>query len=79
MKNPPTGGPDIERKLSDPGPENRPLLRENPSRNAPPFTDRGDPGPLWYSFDLAPRRVQEGGWTIRSRSASSLPRGISPA
>jgi oxalate decarboxylase len=48
---------------SDPGPENRPLLRENPSSNQPPPTDRGNPGPLWYSFDLAPRRVQAGGWT----------------
>jgi oxalate decarboxylase len=63
MKDTSTRGPDVERKLSDPGPENRPLLRENPSSNAPPFTDRGNPGPLWYSFDLAPRRVQEGGWT----------------
>ncbi|WP_263372567.1 cupin domain-containing protein [Granulicella cerasi] len=48
---------------SDPGPENRPLLKENPSSNHPPFTDRGNPGPLWYSFDLAPKRVQDGGWT----------------
>ncbi len=49
--------------LSDPGPENRTLLRANPSSNDPPFTDRGNSGPLWYSFDLAPKRVQPGGWT----------------
>ncbi len=49
--------------LSDPGPENRTLLRANPSSNDPPFTDKGNPGPLWYSFDLAPKRVQAGGWT----------------
>ncbi len=48
---------------SDPGPENRTLLRANPSSNDPPFTDHGNPGPLWYSFDLAPKRVQPGGWT----------------
>jgi oxalate decarboxylase len=37
--------------------------RANPSSNDPPFTDHGNPGPLWYSFDLAPKRVQSGGWT----------------
>jgi len=48
---------------SDPGPENNPLLRENPSSNMPPFTDHGNIGPIWYSFDLAPKRLQAGGWT----------------
>jgi oxalate decarboxylase len=52
-----------ETNLSDPGPENRGLLKANPSSNDPPFTDHGNPGPLWYSFDLAPKRVQSGGWT----------------
>jgi oxalate decarboxylase len=49
--------------LSDPGQENRPLLDENPNSNTPPPTDHGDIGPIWYSFDLAHKRVQEGGWT----------------
>lgn len=48
---------------SDPGPENKGLLEMNPSANMPPFTDHGNPGPIWYSFDLAPKRVQAGGWT----------------
>jgi len=48
---------------SDPGPENMVLLRENPSSNLPPFTDRGNPAPIWYSFDLTPKRVESGGWT----------------
>lgn len=48
---------------SDPGQENKPLLDENPSSNMPPPTDHGDIGPIWYSFDLAHKRVQEGGWT----------------
>ena len=48
---------------SDPGQENRPLLEENPSSNTPPPTDHGDIGPIWYSFDLAHKRVQDGGWT----------------
>ena len=48
---------------SDPGPENKSLLDLNPNSNMPPFTDHGNPGPIWYSFDLAPKRVQAGGWT----------------
>lgn len=48
---------------SDPGPENRILLDENPNTNMPPPTDHGDIGPIWYSFDLARKRVEEGGWT----------------
>jgi oxalate decarboxylase len=48
---------------SDPAQENKPLLDENPSSNMPPSTDHGDIGPIWYSFDLAHKRVQEGGWT----------------
>jgi oxalate decarboxylase len=48
---------------SDPGPENGTLLGENPDSNLPPFTDHGNPGPIWFSFDLVPKRVQAGGWT----------------
>ena len=48
---------------SDPGPENQELLKENPNSNNPPFTDHGNPGPIWFSFDLAPKRMQGGGWT----------------
>src|SRR6201998_3484797 len=48
---------------SDPGQENKPLLEENPNSNMPPPTDHGDVVPLWYSFDLVKKRVQEGGWT----------------
>src|SRR6202140_2059037 len=48
---------------SNPGPENRALLNENPNSNTPPPTDSGDVGPIWYSFDLTHKRIQEGGWT----------------
>jgi oxalate decarboxylase len=48
---------------SDPGPENRSLLAGNVDSNTPPPTDHGDIGPVWYSFDLARKRVEEGGWT----------------
>jgi len=52
-----------DNSANDPGPENRSLLAENPSSNTPPPTDQGDVGPIWYSFDLAHKRIQEGGWT----------------
>jgi oxalate decarboxylase len=48
---------------NDPGPVNRGLLALNPNSNTPPPTDHGDVGPLWYSFDLVKKRVEEGGWT----------------
>ncbi len=54
---------EADHSASDPGPENRVLLKENPSSNMPPSTDEGDVGPIWYSFDLAHKRIQEGGWT----------------
>jgi oxalate decarboxylase len=52
-----------DKSASDPGPENAALLKENPNSNTPPPTDQGDVGPIWYSFDLTHKRVQEGGWT----------------
>lgn len=48
---------------SNPGQENKPLLDENPNSNTPPPTDHGDIGPIWYSFDLVKKRIEEGGWT----------------
>jgi oxalate decarboxylase len=47
----------------DLGPENKPLLAENPNSNTPPPTDHGDIVPIWYSFDLVKKRVEGGGWT----------------
>src|ERR1700738_125798 len=52
-----------DRSSSNPGQENKPLLDENPNSNMAPPTDHGDIGPIWYSFDLARKRVEEGGWT----------------
>jgi oxalate decarboxylase len=52
-----------DHSASNPGQENKALLDENPNSNTPPPTDHGDFGPIWYSFDLARKRVQEGGWT----------------
>lgn len=52
-----------DHSASDPGPENEVLERENPNSNMPPPTDHGTMVPIWYSFDLAHKRVQPGGWT----------------
>src|ERR1700733_11008188 len=52
-----------DHSTSDPAQENKVLLGENPNSNNPPPTDHGDVVPLWYSFDLVKKRVQEGGWT----------------
>lgn len=48
---------------SDPRQENKALLALNPNSNTPPPTDHGDVVPIWYSFDLVKKRVEEGGWT----------------
>jgi oxalate decarboxylase len=52
-----------DHSISDPAQENKPLLDQNPNSNLPPATDHGDVGPIWYSFDLAHKRVHAGGWT----------------
>jgi oxalate decarboxylase len=45
------------------GPQNLPLKEQNPNSNLPPATDHGTVPPIWYSFELVHRRMQEGGWT----------------
>lgn len=52
-----------DHSASDPGPEDKPVLDANPDVNMPPVTDFGDMPPLWYSFDLVKKRIEEGGWT----------------
>src|SRR5258707_9938590 len=57
---------------SNPGPINKALEALNPNSYQPPTTDRGDITPIWYSFDLVHRRIQDGGWT-RQVTARELP------
>jgi oxalate decarboxylase len=48
--------------LTDPGPQNPALANNLPSfLNAPP-TDVGDMPLFWNSFNIAPKRIQSGGW-----------------
>ena len=58
-----TAAAEHDHSSSDPGQENKPLLDENPDSNMPPPTDHGSVVPLWYSFDLVKKRLEEGGWT----------------
>jgi oxalate decarboxylase len=61
-----------DQSASNPGPVNKELQAENGSSNTPPDTDHGDVEPFWYSFELAHRRIQEGGWT-RQVTQKDLP------
>jgi oxalate decarboxylase len=60
---------------SNPGPINPALAAMNPNSNNPPITDRGVIEPIWYSFDLTHRRIQDGGWT-RQVTARELPSSL---
>jgi len=48
--------------LSDPGPRTPAMDRLFPSQVSPPPTDVGDMQPFWSSFNIAHRRIQDGGW-----------------
>lgn len=52
-----------DHSADNPGPVDKQLQGLNASSNTPPATDHGDVSPFWYSFELAHRRIQEGGWT----------------
>src|ERR1700677_892340 len=56
----------------DPGPQNLPLAAENPDSEWAPSTDHGTVKPFKYSFALARKRVESGGWT-RQVTARELP------
>jgi len=56
------------RSASNPGPKNPALQGLNPDSYLPPTTDRGVIEPIWYSFDLVHRRIQDGGWTSQVTS-----------
>ncbi|MGH9724785.1 MAG: cupin domain-containing protein [Candidatus Acidiferrales bacterium] len=56
----------------EPGEENTSLEAENPSSVWPPETDSGTVPPFKYSFSLARKRIESGGWT-RQVTARELP------
>jgi oxalate decarboxylase len=57
---------------SQPGPNNAPLDEENPSSVWAPATDAGGQPPFKYSFSLAHKRIEDGGWT-RQVTVRDLP------
>lgn len=57
---------------SQPGSNNSPLDEENPSSVWAPPTDNGGQPPFKYSFSLAHKRIEEGGWT-RQVTVRDLP------
>ncbi len=57
---------------TDPGSQNLPLAAENPDSEWPPSTDNGTVKPFKYSFSLARKRIESGGWT-RQVTARELP------
>ena len=57
---------------TDPGPKNSALETQNPDSVWSPETDNGTVAPFKYSFALARKRVDTGGWT-RQVTARELP------
>lgn len=56
----------------EPGPKNSALDNENPDSVWSPETDNGTVPPFKYSFSLARKRIESGGWT-RQVTARELP------
>jgi oxalate decarboxylase len=50
------------RALTDPGPQNPDLANNMPAFLNPPPTDVNGMPQYWASFNLAPKRIQNGGW-----------------
>ena len=48
--------------LTDPGPQDPSLASNEPAFQNPPPTDVNGMPQFWTSFNLAPKRIQNGGW-----------------
>ncbi len=61
---PPEGAVNVTNKkaLADPGPQDPGLANNMPSFLSPPATDVNGMPQFWASFNLAPKRIQDGGW-----------------
>jgi oxalate decarboxylase len=61
---PPEGAVNVAdpRALTIPGPHDASLAGQMPAFLEPPPTDVGSLPEFWASFNLAPRRIQDGGW-----------------
>ncbi len=61
---PPQGAVNVTKPgaLVDPGPQDPALAKNMPTFLNPPPTDVGGMPQFWSSFNLAPKRIQDGGW-----------------
>jgi oxalate decarboxylase len=61
---PPEGAVNVSnpKALTDPGPQDAGLAGNEPSFLNPPATDVNGMPQFWASFNLAPKRIQNGGW-----------------
>jgi oxalate decarboxylase len=59
---PPQGAVNAKGNLTDPGPQNPAIAGQFPSAQSPPATDIGGLPLDWASFNIAPKRIQNGGW-----------------
>jgi oxalate decarboxylase len=61
---PPEGAVNVvnPKALVDPGPQDPDLANNQPSFLSPPATDVNGMPQLWSSFNLSPKRIQNGGW-----------------
>ncbi|HZZ30548.1 MAG TPA: cupin domain-containing protein [Phenylobacterium sp.] len=61
---PPEGAVNVSnpKALTEPGPQNRTLAGQLPSAGNPPATDVNGMPMFWSSFNLAHKRIQDGGW-----------------
>ncbi len=61
---PPEGAINVRnpRALTDPGPHDDALAGNEPAMSDPPATDVNGMPQFWASFNLVPRRIQNGGW-----------------
>lgn len=61
---PPEGAVNVTnpKALTDPGPQDPGLADNMPSFLSPPATDVNGMPQFWASFNLAPKRIQDGGW-----------------
>jgi oxalate decarboxylase len=61
---PPEGAVNVinPKALADPGPQDLGLAGNEPSFLSPPATDVNGLPQFWASFNLAPKRIQDGGW-----------------
>jgi len=69
---PPEGAINTNGAFTDPGPQNPSLANNLPSFGNPPPTDVGGMPVFWSSFNIAPKRVQNGGWA-RQVNATAFP------